>query len=121
MAYQNYKSLGTLLAASSLTGSQYLFAKVDSAGKIAVAGAGELAIGVIENKPGAGEPVTVAIYGVIKVKAGATFAAGAKIAANAAGKAITATTGQQINGIALEAAGAVDQVVSVLLVRAGVA
>lgn len=64
---------------------------------------------------GADRPVSVAGFPCItKVVAGAAISAGAPVAPGADGKAVTATTGQRVWGIALEAATAADQVITVL-------
>lgn len=108
-------TLGTLLANADLSSSQYLFGVVNSSSKIAVAGAGVAATGVINNAPTADLPVELIVTGVARVKASAAIAAGAKVASTAAGKAVTAATTAFVMGIALEAAGADNEIIAVLL------
>lgn len=82
----------TLVAAADLSAKQYYAIKVDSNGKAALAGAGELAIGILQNKPASGEAANVWTFGpVSKAIAGGTVAAGAAVAADSAGKLVTAT------------------------------
>src|SRR5574343_819102 len=85
----------SLVAAADLSAKQYYAVKIDSAGKVAVAGAGELAIGILQNKPAAGEAANVWTFGpVSKAFAGGTIAAGAAVAADSNGKLVTATAGK---------------------------
>jgi hypothetical protein len=68
-------------------------------------GDGEFAVGVLEDAPSAaGEVASVVIGGVAKVKAGAAITAGAAVASDSAGEAITAATADIRLGIALETA-----------------
>lgn len=103
-------------AAADLRTHQYKL--VTPAG--ALAGAGVLAY-PLQDKPNSGQVGTVGIAGVSKVVFGATVADGAKLASNASGQAITATTGQTVVGIA-RGAGVVNQVGSMFITAgAGIA
>lgn len=104
----------TLIAAADLSAKQYYAVKVDSAGKGALAGAGERAAGILQNVPESGKSGTVMVFGISKAVYGATVAAGAALMVNASGQLITATAGNFIVGTALEA-GAVNEVHNVLL------
>lgn len=65
----------------------------------------------------AGESLGVRIQGITKVVAGAAISLGAEVGTTAAGKAITkSAAGQRVRGIALEAAGADGDIISILLV-----
>lgn len=135
MSAQGYGTDITLIAAADLSAKQYFMVKVDSAGKAALAGAGDFCIGVLQNKPEAGQPATVRILGKTKVIAGGSLSAGAKLAADANGKAKAAVAGKtdtsdtggaadaligsNVVGIACEDSGADLQVVSMILVHAG--
>lgn len=137
MAYETAGTDITLIAAADQSTSQYRAIKVDTAEKGAVAGAGEFAIGVLQNKPAAGEAATVRVAGVTKMVAGAAVAAGARVAPDAAGKAKTAVaatvntsdagaasdavTASHVLGIALEAAAADGDIISVLITHSGAA
>lgn len=112
-------TLGTLPASADLSASQYLFVVANSSAKVAVAGAGVSALGVLDNDPTLDQAATVIVSGVAKVKAGAAIAAGAKVQSNAAGKAITATSTAFVNGIALAAAAADNEVIPVLVMPMG--
>ena len=128
--------LGVLQAASDLSAKQYYFAKVVSGG-LDLAGAGEAAIGVIQNKPLLNEAVELTVLGVTKVVAGAAITKGVPIASDSAGKAKAAVLGKvdtsdagaaadpvigsYVMGIALEAATADLQIISALILHLGVA
>lgn len=100
--YENLKDhVGQLLAAADLTAKQHYFVAVNTDGKIAVAGDGVAALGVLQNKPDSGEVADVGTLGVTQVVAGGVVTAGDKVASDASGKAATATTGEYAIGIAL--------------------
>jgi len=110
-------------AAAALENNAFLAAKFDSNGKIAVADTkGENAIGLFlaaEEGIKADESVTVQIKECGLWKAGAAIAIGAELTTDANGKAITASAGDFITAIALEAANAADDVIKVQIVKAG--
>ncbi len=125
----------TLLAAADLSASQYLLVKADANGKAALAAAGEAPIGVLQNKPTAGQAAQVRLYGVSKVVAGAAIAKGAFVASDANGKAKAAQAaytntvdagvaqdpliGSHVIGIALDAASAANEIIPVALLHLG--
>jgi hypothetical protein len=102
-------------SASPNSGNIFRFVQVKSAGKVGLAAANGDAVGVVQNKPqGDGHAATVAFSGVSNVVVGAGgVAAGAKVASDAAGKAVTHSTGSVL-GIAIED-GAAGEIVPVLL------
>jgi hypothetical protein len=95
-----------LVAGADLSGSQYRLVAVDNSGKaVAANGATAKVIGVLLNKPGAGQAARVAIAGVTSCVAGAAVNAGDTIVANATGAGIPGnTTGNVIAGRALTGA-----------------
>lgn len=128
--------LGTLVTAADLSANQFQPVKVDGNGKVALcSAAGEAVVGVLQDKPGAGQVAQVRVAGVTKAKAGAAFSAGALLKTNAAGKVIAAAAatvntsdagtaadpvvGSHVLGLALEPATGADQIVSVLLLPMG--
>ncbi len=135
MAYEVIVLDISLVAAADLSASQYRFVKVDANGKAALAAAGENAIGVLQDKPVAGQTATVRLYGISKVMAGAAIAKGAAVASDANGKAKTAVSartdtsdagaandpliGSYAVGIALQAAAADGEIIPVALVHLG--
>lgn len=105
----------TLVAAADLSAKQYYFVKVDTAGKAAVCGAGEKAIGVVQNAPTAGVASTVMVLGVTQVVASAAIAYGANVASTATGTAVTAAGTAAVLGVALENATAAGDIIAVSL------
>lgn len=82
----------TFEASGDLSTKQYYAVKLDSSGQVAVAGAGEAAIGVLQNTPAAaGRAATVRVSGVSRMKAAGVIAPGANVAPNASGLATTAS------------------------------
>jgi len=86
-------------AVSDLSGSQYHAVQIG--GTIATTGAN--AIGILQNKPEAGQDATAGFFGRSRYRAGAAVAAGAQLAVTAGGWIITATSGGYVNGKALGA------------------
>jgi hypothetical protein len=112
--------LGTASAAADLSGNQFYAVKMTSTGWN-LAGAGEPADGILQDAPDAlGKVALVRITGASKSVCGAAVAQGAEVMANAAGKFITATSGNNILGRALEAAGADGDIVAVLISKQGI-
>lgn len=134
MSFQSNGVDITRLAAADLSAKQYYAAKVDSNGAAALAGAGEFAIGLIQNNPGSGYSTTVRVAGVSKAVAGGSVTAGAKVAADANGKLVAATDAKvntsdagaaadaviasNVIGIALESASA-NEIFAVLVTLSG--
>jgi hypothetical protein len=80
-------------AAADLSANQYQFVKESATGMVVNTTNGGRCDGVLQNAPGAaGEAAAVAIGGVTKVKAGASFARGAALMSDAVGKAVTAAS-----------------------------
>lgn len=113
--------LGTEVAASDLSSYQFYALKVTASG-VALAGAGEAIVGILQNKPISGEAAEIVVSGVSKAVSGAAFSKGALLEVDANGKLIAAssTIGYKLVGIALEAATGANQVVSVLLKDLGI-
>jgi len=59
------------------------------------------------------------VVGIARVITGAAIAEMANVTADAAGAAITAASGHEVNGIALEAAGAAGEMISILVTTGG--
>lgn len=123
----------SLPAGADLTTKQFLAIKVNSSAQAVVAGAGEFAVGILQNKPGSGQAATVAYGGISKAIAGGNVTAGQTLAADATGKlvnaaeAVTDTTNtsatdaliaSNVIGVAL-ASGVSGDVIPVLVLMAG--
>lgn len=136
MAREANLSCRTYPAGADLSAKQFYAVKLDSAAAVVLAGAGEAAIGILQNNPTSGQAATVAIAGRSKMVAGAAVASGARVASNASGKGVTATAGKvdtsdagaasdpvigsNIMGICVDAAANADEIMSVELLMMGV-
>lgn len=109
----------TLEAGSDLSAGQFRFVLVASDGQVdLVASAGGDADGVLLNKPdAAGRAAEVAVSGIVKVVSGAAVTRGDKVQSDAAGRALTAASGDHVLGKALTSSGAAGQLIEVLLVN----
>ncbi len=113
------RSIPGLTASADLSALQYRFVTMSGADTVNVSGASESAIGVLQNKPISGLAANVAGLGsVSKITASAAIAAGVNIATAANGKAVTAGAGVDVVGQAIEAAGADNDVISMLVTLA---
>jgi len=108
MAVENIHSSKSIKATASLVTSQFCFVTLDSNGQLVLDTTAQgNAIGVLQDKPGAGDPGFVCGPGdITKVQAGASFAAGARVGSNATGQAIAATAAGPYLGWALSAGAA---------------
>lgn len=91
-------------AADYSTTGQYLIVDVSADGVVTKAGtSGQAALGILQNKPKAGEASDVAVVGVSKLVAGTgNLAAGALFMAHTDGTGVTATgTGKYALGMVL--------------------
>jgi hypothetical protein len=96
MAYEisGYSVKVTLVAAADLSSNQYKFVKLDSAGKIvAVTGATDRPIGVLQNAPLSGQEGEVLITGGTKLVAGGSVTEGAVVGTSAAGAGVAIVAG----------------------------
>ena len=121
MAYEKVgATLPGVVASGDLTGSQFLFVKVDGEKTVGLAGAGEAVEGVLQNKPDTDHAATVWGCGTVsKVVAGAAVAAGAFVTPDAASKGVTAGTGDYIAGRCLTAAANPDELITVFITNPG--
>ncbi len=111
--------LGICKAAVDLSAKQYYIAKVSGELAVDLCGAGEMPIGVVQNKPILGEAVELAVDGdVCEVIAGTNITAGMVLASDANAKAVAATAGSFVLGVALTSVSAGERV-SVFLTLGG--
>ena len=103
-------------AGADLSSNLYYAAHIDTDGDVVLAGAGEHCIGAIIEGAVADNPVTVQFGGVAKMIAGAAVAAGARVASDANGKVVAATSGDFVIGTALEAAGDANEIIPIALI-----
>jgi hypothetical protein len=115
---QDIKSISRT-AAVDLSALRNRFVSQNNLGQVQPTAAGAKALGVNRTNPLAGNICTVAYAGVLKVQVGATaVTAGDQVAAAAGGLAVTAATGNVINGEALDSGNPGD-VIPVLLFTGG--
>lgn len=115
MSFDNgLKTSFSLPAGADLTAKQFCGVVCNSSGAAAAAGAAAFVVGILQNKPNTGQPATITYGGVSKGLLGGTVAAGAKVTTDAAGKFVTATTGQAVAGTAL-VGGSSGEVVPILV------
>lgn len=117
MAFQIPGFSFTLEASADLSAAQHHCVDVDGNGQVAVvSGSGDDVAAILQNDPDAqGNAASLMKTGVSKVVAGAAVTVGALVMSNAAGRAITATSGQVVFGRALQAAGGDGETIPVLL------
>lgn len=119
MAVMQSRDTRTFIAGEDLSSAQFKFVTLEADGQVDLADvAGENCIGVCLVGAAAGKAVTVAMTGKVMVTAGGTIAAGDEIATDAAGDAVTATTGNIVMGYATEA-GVDGQIIAIELIQGG--
>lgn len=119
MAVMQSRDTRTFIAGEDLSSAQFKFVTLESDGQIDLAdAAGENCLGVLINDPAAAEAATVVMSGKVMVTAGGTIAAGAAVATNASGAAVTASAGNIVMGYATEAA-VNGQVIAIELIQGG--
>lgn len=108
MAIQQVLTEVNIPANADLSTNQYFFVKITNSsgtGQVALAGDGEFAIGVLQNKPSAaGDVAKVAISGIAKVEAGGSITAGDPVAVDASGNAVSASSGDIVVAVAVNSA-----------------
>jgi murein DD-endopeptidase MepM/ murein hydrolase activator NlpD len=119
----------SFVAGADLRNYPFAPVRLDTTGRVILAGANERAIGILQNKPNVGETAVVMLYGISKAVAAGPISIGSPVVAAANGRVSAAgafhnhgtassnpPTGQQrILGFALTAATAAGQVIEVLL------
>lgn len=97
MAYESPQTnIGTFTASADLSAKQFYFVKLSSATQVTVCSAvTDVPIGVLQNKPTSGQQAIVCVFGVSKVSADATLAAGNVIGTSADGQAQPLTVGTE--------------------------
>ena len=115
MSYENKGMTITLKAAADMTGKEFVPVKVSGENTFAICGAAEEAVGFLQREVKAGEAGQILIQGITFAKANAAITAGALVASTATGTVATGTAGQKCVGIALTAATAANDIISVLI------
>jgi len=118
MASMNKKRCLTFEAGADLSSAQFRFVKLSSGQVVQQDTAGGSCAGVLITPADAqGKAVEVACSDgqIVKIVAGAAVAQDAKVQSDASGRAITAATGDHVQGTALQAASAAGEIIEVLL------
>jgi hypothetical protein len=119
----------SFVAGADLQNYPFAPVRLDTTGRVVLAGANERAIGILQNKPNAGEAASVMLYGISKAVAAGAITIGSPVVAAANGRVSAAgafhnhgtassnppTAQQRILGFALTGATAAGQVIEVLL------
>jgi hypothetical protein len=108
----------TLVAGEDLSNKMYYLVKLNSNGNAVLCGANEVAIGILDGKPKAGERSAINILGTSQVVAGGEIPVGSKVISNAEGKAVRLPTNAgtyNVIGIALQSAGSDGEIIEILI------
>jgi len=119
MSFEKHGSmLPGLKAAVSLVAKQFYCVELTAAGTVNLCDAAtDKVIGILQNKPVAGEACEIPESGIVKGIASGVIAVGAWVGTDAAGKLVAKTTDKDfVYGLAFEA-GAVDGDIIAVLVR----
>tara|TARA_Y100000593_G_C4215404_1_gene288968 strand:- start:184 stop:558 length:375 start_codon:yes stop_codon:yes gene_type:complete len=121
MAFSENQTCITLEAAADLSGKQYYFVAVDTNGKAALTGDDGNPIGVLQNKPTAGQAATICIDGVTKVYVGTEsgLGAGYNVGCDSNSAAKVSDTGSFRLGVTLEDPTSDGDIVSMLFQKNG--
>ena len=104
----------TFVAGANLASSQYRFVTLDAtANTVKICGTADRPLGVLQNKPAAGEAATVRLLGTSKVSANGAFALHDELKVAAADGEVDMVAGSEAwaCGIALAAAGGAGEIV----------
>lgn len=95
MSFEVYGGLDlSFEAAADLSAKQFYAVKLDTNGKIALAGVGDFAIGILQDAPASGKFGLVRVQGVSKFLAGTTITTADLIKSDSAAKAGVAVKGK---------------------------
>jgi len=114
MAYSQFGPYIAFAAGDDLSDKQFHLVSLDESGQVVLAGSG-FALGVLTNDPRAGETATVQYTGVARVVAGAALTYLDHVTSDASGRAVVASAGDTVVGLAIGEASGNGDLVSVLL------
>ena len=123
MAYDLNLKIGSFEAAADLSAKQFRVVKMATGGKVDVfSGATDVPIGILQNKPTAGQTAEVALTGSIsKADSDAALAVGDIVSGQTDGQLEVADAGDYIVGVVVLASGAAGELASVLVTCPGIA
>jgi len=109
----------TRAASADLSAKQYYAVKLDSSAEVALAGANEAVIGILNNKPQSGEEASVKFMGTSKAIVSEAVSIMDRLTPTVAGKLeVVDLADEKYCAIALEAATADGDIIEVMLVSA---
>lgn len=114
MAYEIPVQTTSLITGADLSGKQFYAVKINSSGNAVLAGAGEVAVGILQDTPVSGQVCNVMVLGETKAIYGGNVTAGAKLASDANGKLVAVTSTESVVGIAKQS-GALNEIHTVIL------
>jgi len=114
MAWESPLQLASPVAGEDLSAKQYYAVKISSTGVVSLSGAGENAIGILQNSPQEGEVASVMLLGISKAVYGASVTAGQNLAVDANGKLVPAAGNAAVVAIAWDG-GSANEIHTVLL------
>lgn len=115
MSYYSDQRAITAVAVGDQSARQYHFVTLTAEKQFNMATSGKDVIGVLQNKPLAGEHGQICVDGISKVVAGGAISANALVTTNTSGRATAVASGGWAVGRALTSAGADGQIISVLV------
>lgn len=119
----NTRTIPGLLAGADLSAAQYKVVKFAStAGEVVLAASSVITNGfVLDNDPADGEPASVVYSGIAKAIAGtSTITAGSKLGVDTTSRVVNTTTDNRfVIGVATEAASAVGDLISIIVLDGG--
>lgn len=106
----------SFLAGADLSAKQYTFVKLSNDSTVVTAGAGEGALGILQNNPESGDVANVMILGISRLVMSEAVAVMGKVASTAAGEG-AAVTGDDLiyNAMVVQASTADNDEIKVLL------
>lgn len=121
MAFENRgTNLPGVVAAADFSSAQHRFVTIDSSGEAALSTAGQRIDATLDNDPVAGVAASLSGPGSIsKIEAGEAIAAGDILASDAVGRAVVASSSENIGGVALTSAAGVGELISAWIVPGG--
>jgi hypothetical protein len=124
-SYDNVRTISAV-ADVATTAQVHRFARFGANGRAGDAAdvvAGDIVDGIIGEGVAAGDvfPLIVPDGSIAMVEAGAAIAQGANVATNATGQAVTAVATDFIMGVALDAAGALGDIIRIQFIHKGLA
>lgn len=120
MAYEDRLYTHSYLAASDLSSDQYKAVKLNTSNRLALAGEGDKAIGILQDKPAAaGRAGCVAVLGRTKALAGGNITIGDRVAPNASGLLVSVGSGDDWSMGVAEETGVNGSIITILLQPTG--